>query len=114
MMKSIIYVKKIGEEIINNLNIFDYTIMYFDQENHKLKLAIPDYEGEYFDNLSLYSLVNKNIGFFRKINKNMNHKKSIGLLLEDDEIINVFGKTSKEELMESLDINGRVLIKRLK
>lgn len=113
-MKNFICVKKVPKKAINNLDIFDYVVIYCDRATKDLKIAIPDYNAEYTDNKSLYDAMNCNVAFFKKVNNLMSNDNAIGLFTDGNEITSVVGYLNKGGLIDSLDVSGQVLRKRLK
>lgn len=113
-MKSIKFVKPLKEEEIDNLDWSDYTIVYHDEKDGLLKVAIPDYHNQIINDTFLEQAVaSSNISFFRHVDLNELKDESYltSLTINDGVVEDIYNYNSKKQ---EISYNGKILAKRLK
>lgn len=113
-MKSIKFVKALKEEEIDHLNWFEYTIIYRDDSDGLLKVAIPDYHNQIIDDTFLdQAMASSEISFYRNVNLDdlMNDDSSMMIMINDGVVEDIYNCNSKKQ---EISYNGKILAKRLK
>lgn len=116
-MRSIKIVVPLQERDIDSLDWFEYLIVYHDEKDNLLKLAIPDYHNQVINDTFLEdAMASSKISFFRNIGLEQlpNVQEPIIFTLNDGVVESICCNNSKQDCVNSLSYNGRILAKRLK
>lgn len=116
-MKTLIFATPITMEEANSLGCFDYSVLYLNSSNKKLKLASADYTERYHDNSEIHEAFKSDAIMFLKHVKEKSVKETsrniMTLVVNDNcEVESITNNCNRCDKMPILD--GVVLAKRLK